>query len=49
MTDFKCCRDQPERFDAPEMEVDLPDMEGGPFMATPEAEHELHRTSEVNG
>ncbi|CAL5227905.1 g10948 [Coccomyxa viridis] len=39
--------DQPERFDAPEMEVDLPDMEGAPFTHTPEAEQEVHtRTPE---
>ena len=30
------CSDQPERFDAPEMEMDLPDMEARPFITTPE-------------
>ena len=35
-----CCRDQPERFDGPEMDMDLPDMNPEPFMQTPPAAHE---------
>jgi len=34
------CSDQPERFDAPEMDIDLPDMEARPFITTPKGGQE---------
>ena len=42
-------RDQPERFDGPEMDMDLPDMDPEPFMQTPPAAHEGHPTLSERG
>ncbi|CAK0736308.1 hypothetical protein CVIRNUC_000725 [Coccomyxa viridis] len=41
--------DQPERFDGPEMDMDLPDMNPEPFMQTPPAAHEGHPALSAHG